>query len=201
LQATLVRADLPLSLLCGAEVALSRLPGLGEDEIRRVCLGHSSYALVESPYSPVGSVIEQSLFELQVRGFRPVLAHPERCPEFRRDIPRLKRLVENGVTCSVSAGSIVGQFGPTVRRFAGRLLELELVHNVSSDGHDAVSRRPQLSGAFRDRKAPLSDPGVRRWLTSTVPAAILRDEPLPPPPPMSSPSRWWRPTARSRTAT
>ena len=201
LQATLVRADLPLSLLCGAEIALSRLPGLGEDQIRSLCLGHSSYVLIESPYSPVGSVIEQSLFELRVRGFRPVLAHPERCPEFRRSIPRLTRLVENGVTCSVSAGSIVGQFGPAVRRFAGRLLELGLVHNVSSDAHDTVRRTPRLSAAFRDQKAPLSNPDMRLWLTSTVPAAILRDEPIPPPPPMPGSSRWWRPTGRSRTAT
>lgn len=195
LRAALARDELPITLLSGAEISLSRLPGLDHDQLRTLCLGHSSYALIESPYSPVGSLIEESVFELQVHGFRPLLAHPERCPEFRRDVARLERLVESGVACSISAGSIVGQFGDTVRRFTFRLLQQGLVHNVSSDAHDPVRRAPGLRAALRVRKSPLASPGLQLWLTSTVPTAILADEPLPPRPSISRPSRW-RPAIR-----
>ncbi len=196
LRALLARDELPIALLAGAEIALSRLPALDDDQTRLLCLGHSSSCLVESPYTAVGSLIEESIFDLQVRGFRPLLAHPERCPEFQRDMPRLERLVGGGVACSISAGSIGGQFGETVRRFALRLLERELVHNVSSDAHDPVRRAPGLRAAFRSSKGALGDARLQQWLTSTVPAAMLADEPLPPRPPVSSPSRWRRLTAR-----
>jgi protein-tyrosine phosphatase len=196
LRSVLARNRLPISVLGGAEIALSRLPGLDDGQIGMLCLGDSSCALIESPYTAAGSLIEESVFDLVVRGFRPLLAHPERCPEFQRDLPRLERLVDSGVSCSISANSIVGQFGETVRRFALRLVELGLVHNVSSDAHDSVKRPPSIGVAFRAGKGPLGDTELQRWLTSAVPAALLADEPLPPRPPISSPSRWRRPTAR-----
>jgi protein-tyrosine phosphatase len=196
LRAALAREELPISLLAGAEIALSRLPGLDDVQIRALSLGDSSCALVESPYTPVGSLIEESLFDLRIRGFRPLLAHPERCPEFQRDVPRLERLVDSGVACSLSAGSIAGQFGETVRRFAFRLLERELVHNVSSDAHDPLRRAPRLLAPLRGPKSLPGNAGLQRWLTSTVPIAILADEPLPPRPPIQPSSRWRRLTAR-----
>ncbi len=196
LRAALARDRLPISLLAGAEIALSRLPGLDDEEIRMLCLGDSSCALVESPYTAVGSLMEESLFDLKVRGFRPLLAHPERCPEFQRDVPRLERLVDGGAVCSISAGSIAGQFGETVRRFAMRLLERELVHNVSSDAHDPVRRAPRLRASLSDPKSLPGNAGLQLWMTSTVPVAILADEPLPPRPPIQTSSRWRRLTAR-----
>lgn len=196
LRAALLGKELAVSLLGGAEIALGRLPGLADEQLRTLCLGHSSYALVESPYSAVGSLIEESLFNLRVRGFRPVLAHPERCPEFQRDIGRLERLVEDGVACSISVGSIAGQFGETPRRFAHRLLERGLAHNVSSDAHDPVRRAPALRAAFRGSRGLRASADLQLWLTSTVPAAIVADQPLPPRPPFSTSSRWRRSTAR-----
>lgn len=196
LNGALVREALPLSVVAGAEIALTRLTGVDDARLEAMCVGSSSYVLVESPYVTSGGLIEASMFDLQVRGFRPLLAHPERCPEFQRDVARLERLVEGGVACSITAGSLVGQFGQTVRRFAHRLVERELVHNVSSDAHDPVKRAPAIRFAFRVHDGPLGDAGLQRWLTSTVPAAILADEPLPPRPRTRTPSRWRRLTAR-----
>jgi protein-tyrosine phosphatase len=195
LSAAVAREQLPLTVLPGAEVALTRLGSLDDAQLRASCLGGSSYVLVESPYLRAGELIEGSLFDLQVRGFRPLLAHPERCPEFQHDLARLERLVAYGVACSVDAGSIVGQFGRSVRRFAVRLLRENLVHNLSSDAHDAVNRPPALRTAFGAAQSSL--PGIaslQDWLTSAVPAAIVADEPLPPRPamPTSPPSTWRR---------
>ncbi len=179
LQAALAAEGLPLHVFSGAEVALNRCGGFSDAELRRLCLGRSSYALIESPYSRAGSLIEDVLFDLQVRGFRPLLAHPERCPEFQSDLPRLERLVDRGIACSVSAGSLVGQFGRTVKRFACRLLDEQLVHNLSSDAHDPARRPLSLRVAAGDRSRQVMSPAGLRWLTETVPAGILADEPLP----------------------
>lgn len=192
LRAALVDEGLSISVLPGAEIAVPRLPGLDDAQLRSLCLGDSSWALVESPYTYTGALIEDAMFDLRVRGFRPILAHPERCPEFQRDMARLERLIDAGVACSMSAGSIAGQFGQTVRRFAGRLLERGLVHNLSSDAHDPVKRAPALRLAFAASGGPPATTALQQWLTDTVPSAILADEPLPPRPPGSTRSRWRR---------
>ena len=193
LRAALSDRGLPLTVLAGAELGLSRCAALDDDQLSEVCLGHGSYALVESPYTSAGALIEEVLFELQVRGFRPLLAHPERCPEFQRDIARLERLVERGVACSLSVGSLSGQFGRTVRRFASRLLEQELIHNVSSDAHDAENRAPFSDTTLSAELGRLGVASLQEWFTTTVPVAILADEPLPPRPPSASrPRPRWR---------
>jgi len=52
------------------------------------------------------------------------------------------------------------------------------VHLIGSDAHSADIREVGLSGA---RKV-IGDEPLARWLTESVPEAILRDEPLPPRP-------------------
>ncbi len=75
----------------------------------------------------------------------------------------------------MTAGSLVGRFGGEVRRFARRLVEQGLVHNVASDAHDAVRRPPGMAADLRE--AGLG--GLTDWLTQAVPAAILSGEEIP----------------------
>lgn len=179
----LARAEVPLAVIAGAEIAISRLTELDDEALKGFSLGSGTSILVESPYEPTARFIDEALFGLQVRGFQPVLAHPERCPVFQDDIDRVRGLVDRGVLCSVSVGSMAGDFGSTVRRFVFRLLEEGLVHDVASDAHDPVNRPPRLRYGFEAAETSL--PGVssyREWLTDTAPAAILQGK-VPPPPP------------------
>src|SRR5204863_8271632 len=89
-----LRAEsIPVRVLAGAEVAISKLPDLTDDQLDTLCLGSGKYLLVESPYTHATSLLEQDIFSVQVRGFTPVLAHPERSPSFQTEIARLERLV------------------------------------------------------------------------------------------------------------
>jgi protein-tyrosine phosphatase len=138
--------------------------------------------LVESPYTHATRVLEETLFGLQVQGFRPVLAHPERCPSFQEDPARLAELVERGVFCSVTASSMIGRFGGLVRKFTTLLFAEGLVHNVASDAHDLVRRSVDLRAGFEALDADL--PGLAEqasWFTSAVPEAILGGGVLPAP--------------------
>jgi protein-tyrosine phosphatase len=167
-------ADVGLQLITGGEVAISRVPDLDDETLQSLCLGDGPYLLVESPYTYATTVLEETVFDLQIRGFRPVLAHPERAPSFQQDLERLVGLVDRGVLCSVTAASMAGAFGGTVRRFTASLFAKRLVHNVASDAHDPVRRTIDLLAGFSvlDRELPgLSDQA--RWFTVTVPAAIV----------------------------
>lgn len=180
-QAAFAAEGIGLEVTVAGEVALTKIAELDDATLQTVCLGVGPYLLVESPYSHATGLVESTLFDLQVRGFRPVLAHPERSPGFLSEPKRLRTLVERGILCSVTSGSFVGRFGRTVQRFALDMVAEGSVHNVASDAHDSRRRAPVLRVAF-------DSPDVRRarldaeWLTQTVPAAILAGDEIPPRP-------------------
>jgi protein-tyrosine phosphatase len=178
---SLERAGIDVRIVAGAEVAISRLSQLDDETLNTVALGGSSSMLVESPYQQATDMLEDTLFNLQLRGFRPVLAHPERSPSFMKNPDRLAQLVDRGVLCSVTAASMAGRFGRTVQRFSKVLFERGLVHDVASDAHNLRSRAPGLTAGFRilDREHL---PGLVEqiaWYTEEAPAAIVAGGPLP----------------------
>ena len=185
-----------LRVLTGGEVSLLKASELDDAVLRQVCLGSSDYVLLESPYRASDIDIEGIVREVQARGFRPLLAHPERCPIFQHDPDRLKRLVNSGVLCSITAASMAGGFGTTVRRFTLELLHDGLVHDVASDAHDHLHRPPDLLAGFESAEAEI--PGIVEqapWFTVTSPVAMLAGRPLPArpdPPPRPPTSRWRR---------
>jgi protein-tyrosine phosphatase len=193
LRERLAAEGLDLELRSGAEIAMTRIGEVPPEELPRLSLGGGPWLLIEPPFAPVASGIEKTLKELQRRGHRILLAHPERCPTFHRDPRLLESLVAAGVLTSLTAGSLVGAFGETVRRFALALVQQELVHNVASDTHDDLHRSPGISAEIeRAGLEPLAE-----WLTDAVPAAILAGaETIPPRPQVelqeATGRRWWR---------
>jgi protein-tyrosine phosphatase len=196
LNTALCDSELDVQVLPGAEVSLQKASELDDATLGVLRLGSGNYLLVESPYRSIDIDLEGILWDLQARELSPVLAHPERCPIFQRDPDRLARLVNGGVLCSLTAASLAGGFGATVRRFSIELLYDGLVHNVASDAHDHLHRPPDLLGAFESAEAEL--PGIggqASWFTVTAPVAIVTGRDLPPrpdPPPRPPTSRWRR---------
>lgn len=192
--AALLRANaIPLEVLPGAEIALSHLIDLDESELSRLGLGGGEWLLLEPPFAAATTGLDGLVLELVHAGYRVVLAHPERCPAFQREPRLLDELVDQGVLTSVTAGSLVGRFGSSVRRFSARLVEAGVVHNVASDAHGSSGRGPSIAPELE--QAGLG--GLREWLTVEVPRAILASEraiPSPPePPPTPAVQRhWWR---------
>ena len=194
----LARREVPLAVLPGGEIALTRLAALDAPALRTLSLGAGPYLLVETPYAGAAPFLEEVLFDLDLRGFRTLLAHPERCAMFEDDRDRLARLVERGVLCSVNSGSMAGQFGRRVRDFAVHLFRAGLVHNVSTDAHDDEVRRAELRWGFERMEDEL--PGISaqaQWFTQTAPNAIVSGTRVPAPPDPPTPKRAWLRMRRS----
>src|SRR5215210_1844482 len=185
LRPALAAAEIPLEVLPGGEIAIWRLLDLDDDTLRAFALGGGPYLLVESPFSLVVGDFEPMVLDLHGRGHRVLLAHPERCPAFQRDPPRLERLVGAGALVQITAGSMTGAFGSTVRRFTAAILREGLAHVVASDAHDNVRRPPGLEAGFPSLERDLPGVGAQApWLTEAVPRAILDGAPLPERPPL-----------------
>jgi protein-tyrosine phosphatase len=180
---------MPLRVLPGAEIGWASASDLDDIQLARLSLGSGGRVLLESPYGKKPVDLEGIIAGLAARGFQAVLAHPERCPLFQRDPARLRKLVAGGTLCSITAGSMLGSFGDTVRTFTIEMLRDGLVHDVASDAHDHIHRPPALVDGFEDVKAEL--PGIERhaaWYTVTSPVAILAGNPIPKAPEISAPA-------------
>jgi protein-tyrosine phosphatase len=138
--------------------------------------------LVETPYGPLPSIFEDALFELTARGFRILLAHPERSRTFQQSPERLAELVGRGTLVQVTAESLVrSPRRSRSGRFARRLVKDGLAHVLASDSHGSIGlMRAPISAAI-DAVRELGDERGA-WMTSLAPAAILSGESLPPAP-------------------
>jgi protein-tyrosine phosphatase len=169
------REEIDLEIRTGAEIAMTRVEQLHPDELERLRLGDGPWLLLEPPFTPIVTGLEGVVTALQSAGHRVLLAHPERCPALHRDPQLLEALVKAGVLTSITAGSLVGRFGGEVRRFARRLMERKLVHNIASDAHDATKRPPGMAEELKQVGYAV----LTGWLTEAVPAAILSGEDIP----------------------
>lgn len=186
-------AAIDLEIVGGGEVSVPKRMELDDAALEKLCLGDGRYLLVETPYTLAPSLFETALFDVQVRGFRPVLAHPERSPTFLDDHDRLERLVERGVLCSVTAMSVAGAFGRTVQAFAVRLFATGLVHNIASDAHDATRRAPGFERAFTALRRVFADQTASpEWFTKEAPRAILEGCDLPAGTPLLRKASSWK---------
>ncbi len=179
LRDALASASIPLELLPGGEIALDLLPDLDDDALRRFGLGgNPRYLLIELPDFGWPLQLEEALFQLRLRGFAAVLAHPERNTEVQEQPVLLERLVESGTLVQLTAASIDGRLGPRPRKTGARLLELGLAHMLASDAHAPSVRQIGMSAAV----ATIGDADLGRWLTEEVPGAIVGGTKLPPRP-------------------
>ncbi|MFL5887168.1 MAG: tyrosine-protein phosphatase [Thermoleophilaceae bacterium] len=180
LNVALARMEVALAVLPGGELAMATARELDGETLRAFCLGGGDCLLLESPYGGEVPWLEDMIGDLQERGLRLLLAHPERSPLFQEDPDRLARLVEGGVRCTVNAGSMTGRSGGPARDCVLELFRRGLVHAVSTDAHDNSRRPPRLREGFEALEPDL--PGITEqidWYTNDAPAAILAGDELP----------------------
>jgi protein-tyrosine phosphatase len=95
--------------------------------------GHA--ALIEFAEDRMPLRIEEQFFRMQVRGLRPVIAHPERYRPIWKDTDVLGALVERGALGLLDLMSLIGKYGSRPQRCAEDLLEQDLYFAACSDSH------------------------------------------------------------------
>lgn len=91
--------------------------------------------LVEMSYfSPPRNIFEL-LFEIQMKGFKPILAHPERYFSYHNDFNSYYKLKNAGCLFQLNLLSLTPQYGKTVQKTAKILLEKDLYDFVGTDTH------------------------------------------------------------------
>ena len=94
-----------------------------------------NYVLVEISYINAPIHLYDILFDLQVAGYKPVLAHPERYTFYHNNFNEYKKLKKAGCLFQLNLLSVVGYYGENVAKTAQKLLSQGLIDFASSDTH------------------------------------------------------------------
>ena len=177
--AELERQCVGARVVAGAEVAETAVPGLSDAELRQATLGGGGrWLLLEPAPGVLGDSLLRHTRELATRGFRCVIAHPERhaAPDIAQ---RLAALVHAGALVQVTAAHLAHpEAAPVIVGLADR----GLVHLLGSDAHSARIGRPvMLSEGLSVLKHSRVVSQHLPWVAELAPAAILHGEdPVPP---------------------
>lgn len=188
LRELLADEGVPLVLHPGGEIALEHLGSISADELSSFGLGGGRHLLIEFPYVGWPLDVHERLFQLQLAGFVPVIAHPERSAEVKAAPERLAPLVEAGSLVQVTAASLDGRLGRSAQRAALELVQRGLAHVIASDAHTAAIREAGMGAAAE----AVGGGSLARWLTTDVPRAILTGGQVPPRPAAADKRPWWR---------
>jgi protein-tyrosine phosphatase len=148
LQERLDARGIPLTVLPGADVRVE------PDLIEKIRSGRvvtladrGRYVLLELPHE-LYVPLDRLLSELKAAGMTGILSHPERNQGILRQPQVLEPLLSAGCLMQVTAGSVVGTFGPEIQEFSEWMISEGMVHFLATDAHGPKSRRPLLGRAF-----------------------------------------------------
>ena len=94
-----------------------------------------NYVLVEMSYLNPPIQLYSILFDLQVAGYVPVLAHPERYLFYHSNLNEYDKLKKAGCLFQLNLLSVVGYYGLRIRKIAEQLLKKGMYDYVGSDVH------------------------------------------------------------------
>jgi protein-tyrosine phosphatase len=179
LRAAIEAAGCATEIVAGGEVAVTALDRLDDAELAAVTLGRSGHwVLLEPAPGPLDGQLDAAVADLRARGFRSVIAHPERhiAPDL---ITRLRTLVAAGALVQVTAAFLTYD--------ATRLGMLDLaragvLHVLGSDSHSSRVGRPVALAAALEVLGTVEPVSAHvDWIADTAPRAILSGEEIRPP--------------------
>lgn len=97
--------------------------------------GSKKYILLETSYIAPSSNFEKVIFNLQMKGLKPIFAHPERYAYLHNQPGKYERLIELGCDLQVNLLSLSGFYGKEVKKSAEFLFKKKMVSFLATDMH------------------------------------------------------------------
>lgn len=140
LKKELLKNNIEVNLFLGNEIFINESIDelIINKEIRSI--NNSRYILVELPFNSQILNLDDYIYELSLKGYRVIIAHPERYTYFKDDYKEAKKLYDSGVLFQVNYGSIIGQYGNGSKKLVKKLLKDDMVDFISTDIHKPDSK-------------------------------------------------------------
>jgi protein-tyrosine phosphatase len=141
--------EIELRVHPGGELEHSMVERLSRRDLELIAQGPRDHrwVLLEAAFDGLDTDFTAAADELRARGFGIVLAHPERAEDSAQTRSALDHELECGTVLQLTAASITGGNGETMRQLAFELLHSAPMSVIASDAH-GLHRMPALSKAI-----------------------------------------------------
>lgn len=144
--------NIPVVLYKGNEMRGNEQNLQDLEENRVTSLGDTSYVLVEFHTEDSFHHIYHTLQQIQLSGYRPIVAHIERYEALRKK-ESVAKLIQMGAYLQVNAGSFCKKH---LQKYLITLAKEDMVHFIGSDSHDLSKRPPGIRCGTEVLKKKLS---------------------------------------------
>tara|TARA_R110001632_G_scaffold63318_2_gene151381 strand:- start:34735 stop:35475 length:741 start_codon:yes stop_codon:yes gene_type:complete len=96
-----------------------------------------NFLLVEMSYFSAPMNLYDILFDIQLKGYKPILAHPERYNFYHNEFENYYKLKKAGCLFQLNFLSLTEQYGKHVQKISKKLLDLDMYDFVGTDTHHA----------------------------------------------------------------
>ncbi len=134
-QEALLKTGLDVELSAAAEYFLDEHLAELLSQRAKLLSFSGNKVLVEFSTMHVSLAMREMLFEMQLAGYQPVLAHPERYIYLNSAREVFHELKENGCMLQLNILSLTGTYGKTVHDLANYLIEKDLYSFMGTDLH------------------------------------------------------------------
>src|SRR5690606_25571376 len=86
------------------------------------------FSQISRPYD-----LEEVFFDLGIKGYQVILAHPERYLFFHKNFDYYKRIKEMGVELQINALSLTEHYGNNIKSIAEKLIEKDMIDFIGTD--------------------------------------------------------------------
>lgn len=98
---------------------------------------NKNFVLVEMSFMAAPPKVEDYLFEMQMKGYRPIMAHPERYNFLSNTLDRFERLKDLGCYFQLNLLSLQGSYGSKCQKTAEKLLKAGMIDFLGTDLHNS----------------------------------------------------------------
>lgn len=92
--------------------------------------------LVEMSFISPPPNLKTLLFNLQLKGYSPILAHPARYQYYHNDFREYERLRDRGCSFQLNILSLTGYYGKAIKQVALKLLKNNMIEYLGTDLHN-----------------------------------------------------------------
>ncbi len=101
----------------------------------KLLLFGNNYVLIEMSYMAASPNIKEVIFDLIMKGLKPVLAHPERYSYYHNNFSAIDDFIDAGCLLQVNILSLTGMYGKEVKKMAETLIQNKMISFAGTDLH------------------------------------------------------------------
>lgn len=177
-----ISVGIDLRLSAGAEVPMSACLAGDKQFLKSLAINGGKFLLMETAETTFDQ-IARAAYRVRLCGLYPILAHPERAAFVQKRPNQLNEILERDqIYCQLTAASIEGIFGKTIKKTSLLLAKSGMIHLVASDAHSTGKRAPLLSNCYKILCAELGENAARTIMLqnpSRVLNSIKLEHPVP----------------------